>query len=505
MISSSSSFSNRKNKDKNKTNNDVGDDNDGEFTFCCLLQQLRGCCQRPATALRTFFVLFLFLMTLTNIGLHSHYTTTTATTYYHDINIDLPSRQIRIKNEKNSTIMSHNSSFIDDGGGIDGGGIDDGIIVSKSDDKVLVQKSTMTMKNSSSLSLSELSSETKTKTKIIGFSDTNYKEIALKWYKELELLGYTNHMIVAHDVPTENYLKEQIGITIRYDTIHANANANANANQQESSNNNFTTSITIDKCAKDSSSYDNQYPIGKRNQIYRRRLFGSRWNYILKQLQQNYNVLVTDVDNVFLKYKNMIEFENSKFDSYFAYGGTIDTFPRNIYKKMGFTICGGMSWLRGSSPGVIEIVKTIITRCGCETTFNCHCSCDDQVILNSIMLTEPIYKVKWDDDDHDDDNSNNNNSNKSSNGTKITKIKIPMKEEDINWNSMTGTVLKTGHRVKIWDRHTAFRRQYDPNEINMICPDTEKSWIAMPSGIDRMKVKELWMEGCGGIGGTGGA
>ena len=84
------------------------------------------------------------------------------------------------------------------------------------------------MKNSSSLSSllsssSEISTatETKSKTKIIGFSDTNYKEIALKWYKELELLGYTNHMIVAHDVPTENYLKEQIGITIRYDTIHA--------------------------------------------------------------------------------------------------------------------------------------------------------------------------------------------------------------------------------------------------------------------------------------------
>jgi hypothetical protein len=83
--------------------------------------------------------------------------------------------------------MSHNSSPID-GGGIDG------ILNSGS---VEAQKSTTT--NSS---LSE--------TKIIGFSDTTYKEIAWKWCKELESLGYTNHIIVAHDVPAENYLEKKV-------------------------------------------------------------------------------------------------------------------------------------------------------------------------------------------------------------------------------------------------------------------------------------------------------
>jgi hypothetical protein len=87
-----------------------------------------------------------------------------------------------------------------------------------------------------------------------------------------------------------------------------------------------------------------------------------------------------------------------------------------------------------------------------------------------MMLAEPLYRVKW-----DDNNSSSSN------------VKIPMKEEDINWNSMTGTVSKTGHTIKIGDRHTAFRRHYDPN--NMICPDKEKSWISMPSGLDRMKIR----------------
>jgi hypothetical protein len=119
---------------------------------------------------------------------------------------------------------------------------------------------------------------------------------------------------------------------MRYDTIHDQSN-------------NFTTSVTFDQCAD---TYENRWPEEKQNHIYRRRLFGSRWNYILRQLQQNHNVLFTDVDNVFVRYLDMSEFENSQYDSYHAYAGTVDGFPRNICKKIGFTICSGMSWLRGS-------------------------------------------------------------------------------------------------------------------------------------------------------------
>ena len=96
-----------------------------------------------------------------------------------------------------------------------------------------------------------------------------------------------------------------------------------------------------------------------------------------------------------------------------------------------------MSWLR-SSPGVIELVKAMVERCGCETTLYCHCSCDDQVVLNSMMLLESPYKVIWDRNGNGNENENNAS----------TTVLIPTKEEDMSWESKTGTVSNTGHRVK---------------------------------------------------------
>lgn len=118
-----------------------------------------------------------------------------------------------------------------------------------------------------------------------------------------------------------------------------------------------------------------------------------------------------------------------------------------------------------------------------------------QVVWNNKLLVDEPYKVIWDDPNDDKVNTSTHNS-MSSKKQSIKKWIIPQTEADINWESMTGTVSKTGHRVKIWDRHTAFRRKYDPND--MLCPDKNKSWIAMPSALDRMKVKEIWMKGCGG-------
>lgn len=315
-------------------------------------------------------------------------------------------------------------------------------------------------------------------TKIIGFSDEKYKEIAWNWYQQLTDLGYHEHMVIASDVPTENYCEEK---GMRYDTIHPYGS------------NNFTTSITIDQCA---TTYDHTLPSqAKRNQLYRRRLFGSRWNYILRQLRQGMNILLTDVDNIFVRYVDVSELEQSSFDAFHAYAGTTEAFPRYIYRRLGFTICGGMSFLRGGSHGVLELVEAVVKQCGCESTLLCSCHCDDQVVWNNKLLVDEPYKVIWDDPNDDKVNTSTHNS-LSSKKQSIKKWIIPQTEADINWESMTGTVSKTGHRVKIWDRHTAFRRKYDPND--MLCPDKNKSWIAMPSALDRMKVKEIWMKGCGG-------
>ena len=127
-----------------------------------------------------------------------------------------------------------------------------------------------------------------------------------------------------------------------------------------------------------------------------------------------------------------------------------------------------MSWFR-STPGVIEIAQTVVDRCDCNSTLNCNCNCDDQVVFNNIMLMDPPYKIQWD-QLHPKPNS----------------------EEDMTWDGMTGICPKTGHRVAIWDRHTAFRRQIDPH----FCPNATKNWIAMPNGLDREYVWEEWQMAC---------
>jgi hypothetical protein len=148
------------------------------------------------------------------------------------------------------------------------------------------------------------------------------------------------------------------------------------------------------------------------------------------------------------------------------------TFERNYFYSQGFTLCGGMSWLR-STPAVIEFVKHLATRCGCgnESFIDCKCRCDDQQVLNSIALGENSeYKIVWDRDN----------------------VTIPNTWDEQSWDSVTGTCQKTGHRVKVWDRHTAYRGIIDPNR----CP--RKNWISMPSAMnDKKAMVERWDVACG--------
>jgi hypothetical protein len=295
-------------------------------------------------------------------------------------------------------------------------------------------------------------------TLIIGFSDNGYKEIAWNWYQELTKLGHTEHYVVAQDVYSAVYFQEK---GMRHDYIHA-------FDIQKANYGNATrfTNFREEQC----SDYDQKYGnLAKQAQLYRRSLFGSRWAYVLRQLQGGYNVLLTDVDNVFVRYKNLTELEMEPFDSMHAFAGTIDAFPRNVFRAKGFTICGGMSWLR-SAPGVMEIAEKLVDRCGCDSTLHCHCFCDDQVVFNNLMLLHEPYCINWDQN-----------------------VSVPETWEEMQWDEMTGTCPKTGHRVKIWDRNVAFRSGFNHQKH---CPHPAKSWIAMPSGLDRSTVYQQWKEAC---------
>eukprot|EP00592_Proboscia_alata_P000465 CAMPEP_0194369594 /NCGR_PEP_ID=MMETSP0174-20130528/17914_1 /TAXON_ID=216777 /ORGANISM="Proboscia alata, Strain PI-D3" /LENGTH=481 /DNA_ID=CAMNT_0039146637 /DNA_START=45 /DNA_END=1490 /DNA_ORIENTATION=- len=290
--------------------------------------------------------------------------------------------------------------------------------------------------------------ERRNQTKILGFSDFGYKEIAVRWYTELSQLGYTEHVIVALDDETVEYLKAKNNALggIRYDRLHQNS------------------SSLVAICES-----DRRYQamsVGRQDQRIRRRMFGSRWHYVLAQLEAGFHVLLTDVDNVFNFHKPLSEMEESTYDVYHAYAGTIDTFPRNLYKIMGFTVCGGMSWLR-STPGVIDYVRAITAKCGC-LQLDCNCYCDDQVVLNNYVYQHYVWDRKT--------------------------VTVPWLLKEMQWEGYTGYSNATnGHRVKIWDRDVAYRAEFDEE----LCPDSVRNWIAMPIGLDKPEIWDIWQNTCG--------
>ena len=285
-------------------------------------------------------------------------------------------------------------------------------------------------------------------TKILGFSNAAYKQIAVRWYHEMSSLGYKNILVIAADDEAANYFAQK---KIQYDYLHPSK---------------VGWIWGKDTCPNETHNMKE----GKIDQTYRRSLFGARWNYILRQLQEGYNVFITDVDNIFQIYKPMHHFENDKYDTVHAFSGDINAFPKNIYKYQGFNICGGLSWLR-STPSVIEFVSELAKRCGCKESIGCECHCDDQVVINS-MYFNGEYNGTWNKKPHQN----------------IVATRI----EDIYWDGFDGICQKTGHTMRILDRNLAWRGSvYE----GMTCP--KNNWIAMPPGQkDKNAIRELYEQYC---------
>jgi hypothetical protein len=213
-------------------------------------------------------------------------------------------------------------------------------------------------------------------------------------------------------------------------------------------------------------------------------LFASRWNYLLRQLllPNAQNILLTDVDNIFTNYRKLQALDQQQdTDVYHAYAGTMGSFPRNLFQKYGFTVCGGMSWWRGGNhSGVIDFVRHVVQKCHCER-LDCDCACDDQVVLNNILFQSPDYAIAW--------NTNQ-------------LPQVPNELEDLDWTArLTGVCNKTGHRVQVWDRYSVYRAPLNAKHQPKFCPPRDQNWIAMPSRVDdKIHIREIWKAACGGEG-----
>jgi hypothetical protein len=251
------------------------------------------------------------------------------------------------------------------------------------------------------------------KTKIVAVADINYKDVVALWYHQLTKIGYATHQIVCADTECHQHFQDQ---GMRVDTlIHINSS---------------------------------NWPLRKgRMQQYRRRLFATRWVYVLRQLEQGHHVLLTDADNIFLTHKRMESLEESSIDVYHAYGGG---FPVR-FQNMGFTVCGGMVWIR-SCPGTIQWVKVFLKQCGWDGGTSDIARCDDQQVLNSLFFTN-ILNMTW-----------TYNTPAIVNASRIWKPRL------------AGTSRLTGHRLEIWDVNEAYRGSVCGE--NGTCP--ENPWVSMP-------------------------
>ena len=275
-------------------------------------------------------------------------------------------------------------------------------------------------------------------TRILGFSDNNYREYAVRWYHRLKSLGYSEHAVVAVDQKAVDFFQH---------------NSTATGVKWEA--------LPYPPCIGSKSD-----PRG-----YRRQIFARRWTYIFEQLQKGYSILLTDVDNVFLRHLAMKHFEDAPVDVFHAYS---TSYPIDAFEGMGFTVSGGMSWLRATT-SVMNFVGSLINKCKCRdlvgmtstTDKVCRdCSCDDQIVLNE-LLWKGKHKVIWD-----------------------RNFSKPSSLHDYPWEGVTGISSKTKHRVAIWDRNLAYRAVM-PDQ----CPPG--NWVAMPLYVDRGNVVETWDALCG--------
>ena len=311
-------------------------------------------------------------------------------------------------------------------------------------------------------------------TKIVTFADVRFKFVVQKWYHRLSELGYTTHTIVAADYETYQYFVD-LNAAKRSQQRQPQRNGGDHTNDNSEHGNDDSDPnyyYRVEHIGGPDCTY--QY-FNNRNQVYRRRIFASRWPYILSQLRNRTHVLLTDADNQYHRYLPMSELETSPYDIYHAFESGIPSHPPEVYAHWGFTICGGMSWLR-STPSVVSLVTEQARRCNCVNQ-TCACTCDDQVVLNELQLH---HNIQW-------DRPTRSSSSPSSSSSS---------DRSFLWDGLTGTCQTTGSRIRVWDKHTAYRGPIPENRSH--CP--RHSWVTMPNipkGYVKDDLARLWHQACG--------
>ena len=253
---------------------------------------------------------------------------------------------------------------------------------------------------------------------ILGAADAKYKEIAEKWYHRLTELGYTTHEIIAVDRAMLETCRNQ-GL----------------------------------RCQPLIPSQNCTYPLGVfQGQKYRRLVFATRWLVVLRNLLKGRNVFLSDVDNIYERFMSMEKLEGSPYDVFHAFS---NGFPKAAWAKAGFSVCGGVNWIRASPEG-IAFVRHFIYQCSnfqltVPENHTCEMICDDQVVLNTqLIIDESSLDVTW-------------NKPRGWNSTPF-------------FRSISGRSGVTNHSFMIWAMDTVYRGPLEG--IDGRCP--KNPWLSAP-------------------------
>ncbi|GFH51377.1 hypothetical protein CTEN210_07853 [Chaetoceros tenuissimus] len=243
--------------------------------------------------------------------------------------------------------------------------------------------------------------------KFVAFTTIDYSESAKFWYNRMTELGYTDHRLVLADQAIVDYFSE------------------------------------VNKAGKEYYRFDVELvDPGKRRKNMVRSLWYHRILYCLNQLKKGYSILLSDSDNVFMRYVPLSNFQNDVFDAIFALELR---FPTNLFASQEFVLCGGMTFLKATKP-TIKIMELLLSKCDGGGRQRC----DDQVEWNKLLAQE----MTWDAD-----------------AAKQNKTKDGLIQQ-----GFTGVATNIeGFKAKVWDRDFAFRKEF----LTETCP-SEKNWVAMP-------------------------
>lgn len=136
---------------------------------------------------------------------------------------------------------------------------------------------------------------------IVGFSDETYLPVAKIWYDQLTSLGYSNHLIVALNSATYQLLRNENDNTT---DLFSNYRTIWNRSKMDI--------ISLNKLAN---------------------IWRARFNVLYALIRAGFNVIVSDIDAVWVRFFELDECLGEEFDTFHSYA---TTHPIDIYWVLGF-------------------------------------------------------------------------------------------------------------------------------------------------------------------------